>query len=126
MKNSKGQKAGILQAWQKHRFMVLINDDIDLAQQVITCSLNCHKKEFEILLRQSITADIMEKINNICTGVGYSKIRVHAQDGQCNNNYFYYEMLRAKIIDHEFKLDYASGDIATHTLTFKYGSLQVK
>lgn len=127
MKNNKGNKVGgILVAMQKHRFMVLINDDIDLAQQVITCSLNCYKKEFEILIRQSITADIMEKINNICIGVGSSSIRVHAQDGQSNNNYFYYEMIGAEIIDHEFKLDYADGDIATHTLTFKYRSLQVK
>ena len=129
MKNNQGQKtSGILQPMQKHCFRVLINDDVDLAQQVITCSLNCFKKEFEVTVRQSITSDIMEKVNNICTGVGYSTINVAATCSKGDMDYFSYEMSGAKIIDHNFDLNYAStdSDIAIHTLTFKYRSLNVK
>ena len=128
MKNNKGQKTGILQAMQKHRFRVLINDDIDLCQQVITCSLNGFKKEFEVTIRQSLTSEIMEKVNNICIGVGYSTINVAATDshGHDNKDHWCYEMTGSTVIDHKFELDYASGDIATHILKFTYRSLNTK
>ncbi len=126
MKNNKGQRSGILAAMQKHRFRVLINDDVDLCQQVVTCSLNAFKKEFEVTLRQSITADIMERINNICIGIGYSKINVASVDGQNDKNHWSYEMSHAKVIDHNFDLDYASGDIAIHILKFTYRNLNTK
>ena len=128
MKNNKGNKTTILPAMHKHRFRVLINDDIDLTQCVITCSLNCFKKQFEVTLRQSLTPDIMEKINNISIGVGNSTINVAATDSHGNDasDHWCYEMSGAKVINHEFKLDYADGDIAIHTLTFKYRGFQAK
>ncbi|MEE9572675.1 MAG: hypothetical protein V3W20_06505 [Candidatus Neomarinimicrobiota bacterium] len=127
MKNNKGQKTGgILQGMQKHRFRVLVNDDVDLCQMVVNCSLNCHKREFELVLRQSITADIMERINNICIGIGTSTINVAATNNQEDADHFSYTMTGAKVVDHKFDLHYASGDVAVHRLNFTYRMLTVK
>lgn len=119
MKNNTG---GIIRPLRSNTFRVLINDDSELALHVINCSFNFAKKEFLLTIRQSITKDVIEKIDNICIGIGSSSIVINALTPE--ENFFSIQLSTCKVIDHQFELDYANADIAKHILTFKYGNLK--
>lgn len=113
---------GILQSMQMHRFRVMINDDSELACQVIKCSFNFVKKEFKVIVRQPITKDIIDSINDI----RIATINVDACSPDNSKNFFSIQLSTCKLINHQFDLDYSSGDIAKHVLIFKYSDVNTK
>lgn len=127
VKNKKELKAisegGILQPLTAYRFRVIFShpETLLMTQQIMNCSFNFVEKEFRIKLRQPITKGMIATVNSLSKG--YSSITVDTFDGP-GNSLFSIHLSHCKCIDHSFKLDYGSPDIAVHNLVFKYSFLQ--
>ena len=116
MKNIKG----IIRPLSSNTFRVLINEDAELECHVVKCSFNFAKKEFKLIIRQPITKDVIDIINDI-------RIATIVIDTKTSEeNFFSIQLSTCRIIDHQFELDYGSADIAKHILVFNYGKLSTK